>query len=232
MHERVGDLGRVRRVADRVAPAQQHLQADVGHGRRQGGEALPGVLGEEPERDVVGRAAPALQREQLRCGARDVRGGGEQVAAAHPGGQQRLVRVAERRVGDGHRCLRHAAAARTPRAPARAGAVGTRPAGGAPFPSPGSLSTGSIDLRTAPVRSVDRRLGEIGEQPGAAVGGLAGAAAGPGRSSMNAVVIRPAWKSGSSRTAARNGRFVETPRMRNSAIARRARRTACSKLCP
>ena len=51
-----------------------------------------------------------------------------------------------------------------------------------------------------------------------------------GRSSMKLVVTRPARKSGSSSTAARNGRFVATPRMRNSATARRARRTAFAKV--
>ena len=47
-----------------------------------------------------------------------------------------------------------------------------------------------------------------------------------GRSSMNDVVTRPARKSGSSSTACRNGMFDATPRMRNSATARRARATA------
>ena len=43
---------------------------------------------------------------------------------------------------------------------------------------------------------------------------------------MNEVVTRPARKSGSSTTACRNGMFVDTPRIRNSASARRARATA------
>lgn len=49
---------------------------------------------------------------------------------------------------------------------------------------------------------------------------------------MNAVVTPPARKSGSSSTACRNGMFVRTPRMRNSARARRARATAVSKSRP
>ena len=49
---------------------------------------------------------------------------------------------------------------------------------------------------------------------------------------MKVVVTRPARKSGSSSTAARNGMFVATPRMRNSATARRARRTALAKVWP
>ncbi|SKU58460.1 Uncharacterised protein [Mycobacteroides abscessus subsp. abscessus] len=53
-----------------------------------------------------------------------------------------------------------------------------------------------------------------------------------GRSSMNDVVTCPARKSGSSRTACKNGILVATPRMRNSATARRARATAVWKSRP
>jgi hypothetical protein len=49
---------------------------------------------------------------------------------------------------------------------------------------------------------------------------------------MNEVVTRPAMNSGSSSTACRNGMFVATPRMRNSATARRARATAAAKSRP
>ena len=49
---------------------------------------------------------------------------------------------------------------------------------------------------------------------------------------MNEVVIEPEMKSGSSSSACRNGMFVATPRMRNSATARRARVTASSKVRP
>ena len=49
---------------------------------------------------------------------------------------------------------------------------------------------------------------------------------------MNAVVTLPAAKSASSSTACRNEMFVETPRIRNSATARRARSTAFSKVRP
>jgi hypothetical protein len=50
-----------------------------------------------------------------------------------------------------------------------------------------------------------------------------------GRSSMNDVERSPAMNAGSSSTACRNGMFVETPRSRNSASPRRARRTADGK---
>ncbi len=65
LHERVRDRRRVRRVADRVATAQQHLQADVRHGLAQLGEPVPRVLVEEPQRHVVRRTAPCLDAEQL-----------------------------------------------------------------------------------------------------------------------------------------------------------------------
>ena len=50
--------------------------------------------------------------------------------------------------------------------------------------------------------------------------------------SMNEVVTRPARKSGSSSTACRKGMLVATPRMRNSATARRARSTASCRVRP
>ena len=50
--------------------------------------------------------------------------------------------------------------------------------------------------------------------------------------SMNEVVMLPATKSGSSSTAWRNAMFVDTPRIRNSATARRAFSTAFSNVRP
>ena len=140
--ERVGDLGRVGRVADGVAPAQQHLQADVRDRLAQPAQALPRVLGEEAQRDVVGRAAPALQRQQLRGGARDVRGDLEQVAGAHAGGEQRLVGVAEGRVGDPDGGLLRAARRRSPPGRARPGAAWTRRAAPRPGPPPAASRAG------------------------------------------------------------------------------------------
>ena len=60
LDERGRDRVRVGGVADGVAAAQQHLQADVGHGRTQVGQPLPRVLVEEAQRHVVRRAAPGL----------------------------------------------------------------------------------------------------------------------------------------------------------------------------
>ncbi len=140
-----------------------------GHGGPQRREPFPRVLGEEPQRDVVGRAAPALQAEQLGGQPGDVRRGGHQVARAHPGGEQGLVRVAEGGVGDGHGLLRAEPGGET---------VGTER---------GELLARPVHDRTVqvhprqlvdrldppgprPVRLVHRRLGEVAEDPGAAVG--------------------------------------------------------------
>ena len=49
---------------------------------------------------------------------------------------------------------------------------------------------------------------------------------------MKLVVASPRWNTGSASTASRNGMLVETPRMRNSANALRARRTAIGKVRP
>ncbi|PQM49569.1 hypothetical protein C1Y40_00201 [Mycobacterium talmoniae] len=99
LHKRRAHQLRIRRVADGVAAPQQHLQTDVGQRFAQRGQPLPRVLFEEPQRHVVGRPAPALHRQQLRGQPGDVRRDLQQPAGAHPGGQQRLVRVAERGVG-------------------------------------------------------------------------------------------------------------------------------------
>ena len=100
LDESVGDLLRIRGVADGVAAAQQHLQVLVRHGRAQLREPLPRVLPEEPQRDVVGGAAPALDREQVRQRPRLYGGDGDEVTGAHAGGEQRLVGVSVRGVGD------------------------------------------------------------------------------------------------------------------------------------
>jgi hypothetical protein len=89
----------VTRVPHRVGAAQQHLKGDVGDGGAQGVEAGPGALVQEAEGDVESGAAPHL--EARRPGQR-VRGGGrggDEVVGAHAGGEQGLVRVAPRGVG-------------------------------------------------------------------------------------------------------------------------------------
>ncbi len=96
------DVVGVVRVADRVGRAQQHLQQHVRHRRAERDQAFPGTFPEEAHRDVERCAAPALHREQRRGQPRVRRRDGDQVARAQSGSQQRLVRVAERRVREQH----------------------------------------------------------------------------------------------------------------------------------
>ena len=100
LDERVRDRFRIRRVANGVTAPQQHLQADVGHRLAQRGQPLPRILLQEPKRHIVSRTTPALDGQQLRRHPRDVGRDHQQAGGADAGGQQRLVRVAERRVGD------------------------------------------------------------------------------------------------------------------------------------
>ena len=102
---RLGDEGgrhllRVRRVADGVGTAQQHLQTDVGNLFAQLRQPIPRIFLQEPQRDVVGGAAPTLDGQQLRGRRRDIRCDGEHSARPHARREQRLMGVAEGRVGD------------------------------------------------------------------------------------------------------------------------------------
>ena len=105
MHELLDDVVGIVRVADGVRGPQQHLEQDVGNPLAQVGQPLPGAFLEEPHRRVERRPAPHLEREQL-AGMPGVGVGDLQhVVRAHPRRQQRLMRVAERRVGDQQRLL-------------------------------------------------------------------------------------------------------------------------------
>ena len=84
----------------------------------------------------------------------------------------------------------------------------------------GSSSVGALPFGWLTVTSASQRSSRVPRSAGTWV------VSRPGRSSMNAVDTSPAMKSGSSRTDCRNGMFVLTPRIRNSASARRARATA------
>ena len=94
----------------------------------------------------------------------------EQVPAAHPGGQQRLMRVAERGVGDRQRRL----VAQLPRELLRAEGAEPlpRPAGRRKAEvGPGKLLGGVDQPRRVAVRAVDRHVGQVGQQLGTPVGG-------------------------------------------------------------
>ena len=89
---------RQRLVGDAVGAAQQHLEGDVGHGFPQLAQAVPRVLVQEAHGHVEGGAAPALERVGAGVGDGGLLGRVEQVDGAHARRQQRLVRVAPRRV--------------------------------------------------------------------------------------------------------------------------------------
>ena len=232
LDERVGDLGRVRGVADGVASAQQHLQRDVRQRPAERGQPLPGVLAQEAQRDVVGRPAPGLHGEQLRQRVRDVAGGREQVPGAHPGGQQGLVRVAEGGVRDRDRRLlaqglREALRAELKQAlaPAAAGACSAGSSNGDRNGSwrlspgrRGSFSRGSIPSRRGPLGLFTVTSAQEGQRLGAAVW-LRLPTSRSGRESMKSVAASPAMNCGSSSTFIRNGMFV-APRARGTRPAR------------
>ena len=145
------DVVGIVRVADRVRRAQQHLQQQVRHRRAQLVQPLPRTLLQEAHRHVEGRAAPAFDREQVRHQARVVRRDRREVVRAEARRQQRLVRIAHRRVRQQHalllaastrrsarrRARRASASCRARAAPARASAASDSSAApGAAGPSP------------------------------------------------------------------------------------------------
>ncbi len=173
LHEVLGHLGRVRRVADGVAATQQHLQADVGHRCAQLRQPLPRVFGQKPQRHVVGRAAPALQGQQLRRHPRHVRRDREQVPGAYSGRQQRLVGVPEGGVGDPDRLGFPQPAGETLRA--ELDELLLRAGGGLDRDVQlRQLVRRLRGGRALAVGPVDRYVGEVVQQPGAAVGRVPG----------------------------------------------------------
>jgi len=169
--EGVGHGERVGRVADGVAAAEQHLDRQVGHQLVQGREPGPRVLLEEAEGHVVGGAAPRLDREQLGQGAGDPRRHVHQVAGAHARGEQGLVGVPERGVGDRHRLLLAQGAGEP------LGAEFEQPLAGAgrrlgPEIHRGQLRAGDDGRPRLAERLVDRAFGEELQQLGRPVGRL------------------------------------------------------------
>ena len=157
----------IRRVAHRVASPQQHLRADVGSCRSDASQPFPGILVQESERDVEGGTAPALQAEQLRHVVGHLASSGHEVDRAQPRGQNRLVGVAQRGVGDsnGRRSPQFGGeACWSQLGEALAGAFG-RQAGGRP------QLRGWIDAggRRA-VRLVHRHVSQETQEPGGPVG--------------------------------------------------------------
>ena len=100
LHEGLHDVVGIIRVADGVARAQEHLEEDVGHQFAELGQPVPWAFLEEPHRRVERSPAPHLQREEARRQVGVGIGDGDHVERPHPRGEQRLVGVAHRRVGD------------------------------------------------------------------------------------------------------------------------------------
>ena len=101
----LGDEGahevvRIARVADEVRAAQQHLERDVRDFLAQHLQTLPRGLMQEAVGGVKRRAAPHLEREAVGEDVGRAVGALDHVAGAQAGAQQRLVRIAHRRVGD------------------------------------------------------------------------------------------------------------------------------------
>ena len=220
------DVVGIVRVADRVRAAQEHLETDVRHALAQQAQALPRIFAEEAHRRVEGRAAPHFQREQLRRAARHRARDRQHVVGAHARRHQRLVRVAERRVGDEQALLLAASTRRISSARVRA-AAGACPAAAPALRShagSGAASSGCCGLVALRVRvAVDDDVAEEVEQLRRAVAArleleqlrrsCRSASSSPGRCGTFG------WRM----TFSRNGMFVFTPRMRNSRSARSMR---------
>ena len=150
LDERAHDVVGIVRVADGVARPQQHLEQDVRDALRAARSSRShGIFLQEAHRRVERRAAPHLEAEEIRRQPRDRVGDREHVVGAHARGQQRLMRIAHRRVGDEQpllaadplgELLRARAPAAVCRVPRRRRVAASAPAG---RPARGSFRCGS-----------------------------------------------------------------------------------------
>ena len=150
------------RVADRVAAAQQHLDRDVRDRLAQGGQPLPRVLarGSAARRRRSRRPTPRPRAAAGSC-ARRAAPTRDEVACAHARREQRLVRVAEGRLGHRERASARAAPRRSRPGRARSSRCARcRRAAGRSDRSSGSLLPGRDGHRLLAVRAVDRDVGE------------------------------------------------------------------------
>ena len=97
LDETVDDVVLVVAVAEQVLTAQQHLQLAVGHQLAEGPQALPGILVQESDTGVIGRAAPTLDAP-IACSV-DVSARIDHVLHGHASRHEALVRVAQRNFG-------------------------------------------------------------------------------------------------------------------------------------
>ena len=84
-------------VTDHVLAAQQHLERRLGHFFFQQAQALPRIFAQKAHARVKGRAAPHLDRAV--ADGVDLGSDGQHIFDAPACRQQRLVRVAQRRIG-------------------------------------------------------------------------------------------------------------------------------------
>ena len=163
--------------------------------------------------------------------ARECAGRGEHVEGAHPRREQRLVRVAQRRVGDRDRRLgaqRRGERGRTELEQALARPVGRRlaPVGGGSF-SRGSISPAGGSRSRLMVTSVKSR-----EQPRGAVRRRGRRRSGPGARRRRWCATPPARKSGWRSSARRKLWLVRTPRTRSSATRAAGARRGAAQVGP
>ena len=101
LDERAHDVVGIGRVADGVAGAQQHLEQDVGHALRAARARRSHGSSWRKRIDVSNVAPPHISRLKSPGSRPRHRVGDRQhVVGAHARRQQRLVRVAQRRVGE------------------------------------------------------------------------------------------------------------------------------------
>ena len=88
-------------IADRVRAAEEHLETDVRNALRAAAAAAPTDLrAENASRCRTSRRPTSPARTAPACGAPRASAHRQHVVGAHARGHERLVRVAERRVGD------------------------------------------------------------------------------------------------------------------------------------
>ena len=99
-HEQPHGVVGIRRIADEALTPQKHLEEDVWNALTQLRQPLPRIFLQETIRGVEGRSAPDLHGKEVRREAASISRDPEQVEASHASGEQRLVRVAECRIGE------------------------------------------------------------------------------------------------------------------------------------
>ena len=98
LHEFFDQVVGIMPVAEYVLPAKQHLLWRIRHRRFQLPNPLPGVFAEIADAGVESGAAPRLDGPEAHFV--ELRGNRQHVVDTHPGGQQRLMRVAQRKFGN------------------------------------------------------------------------------------------------------------------------------------